>query len=64
VAGWQDLKTESGDIADLTPRAREVPPALRTTTLQEGKDDEDIGTLGRPMTRNIKSKVVPINNRD
>jgi hypothetical protein len=23
VAGWQDLKTESGNIADLTPRARQ-----------------------------------------
>jgi hypothetical protein len=31
VVGWQDLKMESGDIVDLTPRAREDPPALRTT---------------------------------
>jgi hypothetical protein len=23
VAGWQDLKMESGNIADLTPRARQ-----------------------------------------
>jgi hypothetical protein len=38
---------------------------LQTVTpFQEGEDDEDIGTLGRPTTRNIKSKVVPINNRD
>jgi hypothetical protein len=41
VAGWQDLKTENGDIADLTPRSREDPPALRTTPFQEGVDDED-----------------------
>jgi hypothetical protein len=41
VAGWQDFKMESGDIADLTPRAREDPPALRTTPFQEGEDDED-----------------------
>jgi hypothetical protein len=41
VAGWQDLKMESGDIADLTSRAREDPPALRTTPFQEGEDDED-----------------------
>jgi hypothetical protein len=41
VAGWQDLKTESGDIADLMPRARQDPPALRTTPFQEGEDDED-----------------------
>jgi hypothetical protein len=64
VAGWQGLKTESGDIADLTPHAGEDPPALRTTPFQEGEDDEDIGMLGRPTTRNIKSKVVLINNRD
>jgi hypothetical protein len=37
---------ESGDIADLTPRAREDPPALRTTPFQEGDDDKDIDTLG------------------
>jgi hypothetical protein len=48
VAGWQGLKTESGDIADLTSHARQDPPALRTTPFQEGEDDEDIGTLGRP----------------
>jgi hypothetical protein len=48
VVGWQDLKIESGDIAYLTPRAREDPPALRTTLFQEGEDDEDIGTPGRP----------------
>jgi hypothetical protein len=41
VAGWQDMKMESGDIADLTPHAREHPPALRTTSFQEGEDDED-----------------------
>jgi hypothetical protein len=41
MAGWQDLKTDSGDIADLTPRARQDPPALRTTHFQEGEDDED-----------------------
>jgi hypothetical protein len=46
VVGWQGLKTESGDIADLTPRARQDPPVLRTTPFQEGEDDEDIGTLG------------------
>jgi hypothetical protein len=61
---WQDLKAESGNIADLTPHAREDPPVLRTTPFQEGEDDEDIGMLGRTMTRNIKSKVVPINKRD
>jgi hypothetical protein len=55
------LKTESGDIADLTPRAREDPLALKTTPFQEGDDAEDIGTPGRAMTRNIKSKVVSIN---
>jgi hypothetical protein len=64
VAGWQGLKMESGDIADLTPRARQDPPALRTMPFQEGEDDEDIGTLGRPTIRNIKSKVVPIGERD
>jgi hypothetical protein len=64
VAGWQGLKTECGDIADLTPRAREDPPALRITPFQEGEDDEDIGTPGQPMARNIKSKVVLINKRD
>jgi hypothetical protein len=41
VAGWQGLKTESDDIADLTPHAREDHPALRTTPFQEGEDDED-----------------------
>jgi hypothetical protein len=41
VVGWQDLKTESGDIADLTPHARQDPLALTTTPFQEGKDDED-----------------------
>jgi hypothetical protein len=41
MAGWQDLKTKSGDIADLTPRAREDPPALRTMPFQEREDDED-----------------------
>jgi hypothetical protein len=55
---------ESGDIADLTPCAREDSPALRTTPFQEEEDDEDIGMIGQPTTRNIKSKVVPINNRD
>jgi hypothetical protein len=64
VAGWQGLKMESGNIADLTSRAREDPPALRTTPFQEDDDDKDIDTLGRPTTHNIKSKVVPINNRD
>jgi hypothetical protein len=49
VAGWQGLKTECGDIADLTPRAREDPPALMTMPFQEGEDDEDIGTPGQPM---------------
>jgi hypothetical protein len=63
VAGWQGLKTESGDIADLTPCVRQDPLALRTMPFQEGEDDEDIGMPGRPTTRNIKSKVVPINNR-
>jgi hypothetical protein len=64
VAGWQGLKTESGDIADLMPHGRQDPPVLRTTPFQEGEDDKDIGTPGRPTTRNIKSKLVPINNRD
>jgi hypothetical protein len=41
VTGWQDLKTDSGDITDLTPRARQDPPALRTTYFQEGEDKED-----------------------
>jgi hypothetical protein len=63
VAGWQGLKMESGNIADLTPRARQDPPVLRTTPFQEGEDDEDIGMPGRLTTCNIKSKVVPINNR-
>jgi hypothetical protein len=63
VEVWQGLKTESGDIADLTPRARQDPPVLRTTPFQEGEDDEDIGTPGRPTIRNIKSKVMPINKR-
>jgi hypothetical protein len=48
VAGWQGLNTESGDIADLMPRARQDPPALRTMPFQEGEDDEDIGMPGRP----------------
>jgi hypothetical protein len=30
----------------------------------ESDIDEDIGTPGQPMTRNIKSKVVLINKRD
>jgi hypothetical protein len=29
-----------------------------------GSYDEDIGMLGRPTTRNIKSKVVSINKSD
>jgi hypothetical protein len=41
VAGWQGLKTESDDIADLTPSARQDPLALRTMLFQEGEDDED-----------------------
>jgi hypothetical protein len=41
VAGWQDLKTESGDIVDLTPCARQDPLALRTTPFEEGENDED-----------------------
>jgi hypothetical protein len=41
VAGWQDLKTESGDIVDLMPHARQDPPVLRTMPSQNGKDDED-----------------------
>jgi hypothetical protein len=41
VAGWQGLKMDSGNIADLTPRLREDPLALRTTPFQEGEDDED-----------------------
>jgi hypothetical protein len=45
-SSWQDLKAESGNIADLTPHAREDPPVLRTTPFQEGEDDEDIGMLG------------------
>jgi hypothetical protein len=49
VAGWQGLKTESGDIADLTPRARQDPLALRTMPFQGGEDDEDIGMPGQPM---------------
>jgi hypothetical protein len=32
---------DSGDITYLTQRAREDPPALRTTPFQEGQDDED-----------------------
>jgi hypothetical protein len=31
----------NGDITYLMPRAREDPPALRTTPFQEGEDDED-----------------------
>jgi hypothetical protein len=54
---------DSGDIANLTPRARQDPPALRTTPFQEGEDDEDVGTPGRPMIHNIESKVVPKNER-
>jgi hypothetical protein len=46
VAGWQGLKMNSGDIADLTPHFTRNPPALRTTPFQEGEDDEDIGTPG------------------
>jgi hypothetical protein len=60
VAGWQGLKTESGDIADLTPYARQDPPVLRTTPFQEGEDDEDIGTPGRPTICDIKSKAVSL----
>jgi hypothetical protein len=41
VVGWQDLKTASGNIVDLTSCAREDPSALRTTPFQEGEDDED-----------------------
>jgi hypothetical protein len=63
VAGWQGLKTESGDIANLTPCARQDPPALRTTPFQEGEDDEDVGTPGRPTIHNIEPKVVPKNER-
>jgi hypothetical protein len=51
VAGWQDLKMKSGDIANLTPRARQDPPTLRTTPFQEGEDDAN-GTLGQPTTCN------------
>jgi hypothetical protein len=51
VESWQDLKTKSGDIADLTPRARQDPSALRTTPFQEGEDDVN-GTLGQHTTCN------------
>jgi hypothetical protein len=51
VAGWQDLKTDSGDITDLTPCARQDPPTLRTTPFEEGGMMR-IDTLGRPTTRN------------
>jgi hypothetical protein len=47
AVGWQGLKIESGDIVDLTPRARQDRLALRKTPFQE-RDDED-GTLGQPM---------------
>jgi hypothetical protein len=46
VSGWQDLKTESGDIVDSMPRSKEEPPALRTMPFQEGEDVEDISTPG------------------
>jgi hypothetical protein len=52
VAGWQDLKTKSGDIADLTPRARQDHPALRTTPFKEKGRMMRIGTLARPTTCN------------
>jgi hypothetical protein len=45
VAGWQGLKTESDDIANLTPRAREDPPALRTTPFKKERMMR-IGTPG------------------
>jgi hypothetical protein len=32
---------DSGDIADLMPRAREDPLVLRTMPFQEGEDDDD-----------------------
>jgi hypothetical protein len=51
VAGWQDLKTKSGDIADLTPRARQDPLALRIMPFQEAEDDANV-TLGQPTTCN------------
>jgi hypothetical protein len=35
-----------GDIIDLTPRAREDRPVLRTMLFKEAEDDEDIGTPG------------------
>jgi hypothetical protein len=38
---------DSGEITNLTQRAREDLPVLRTTPFQEGEDDED-GTLGQP----------------
>jgi hypothetical protein len=37
----QDLKMASGNIADLTPHARQDPSVLRTMSFQEGEDDED-----------------------
>ena len=56
MAGWQGLKTDSGDVADVTPHAGEDLPALRTTPFQGGEDDEGIalyfGTLGQPTICN------------
>jgi hypothetical protein len=51
VAGWQDWKTKSGNIANLTPRARQDPPALRKTPFQEAEDDANV-MLGQPTTCN------------
>jgi hypothetical protein len=41
VAGWQGLKMDSGDIADLTPHFTRRPSRVETMPFQEGEDDED-----------------------
>jgi hypothetical protein len=48
VAGWQGLKTESGDIADLMPRFMRRPSGIEDNAFFKKGRMMRIRTLGRP----------------
>jgi hypothetical protein len=48
VAGWQGLKTESGDIADLMPRFTRRPFGVEDNAFFKKGKMMRISTLGRP----------------